>query len=431
MGGEIGRERSRGEARAGQPERQQRRRQAAAEERRATGSDQAIGGIGREIADRAAVMPAGAQGAEQVAGIQDAVRLPALAEDVRLEVLEVPQELEVDVVEDAVRAHAQLGGEDAERDAAVLELLVDVLDREVDGVDLVQHAEQIGTAPDDLLAADAEDDLLLPGQRDGCVHVQLAQPAVVVAELRQTQIVLVEIQVVVDTAALVDVARAHRVGELHAAESGRGARTGERFLADDEHTVVGIGPRDQTAGNGAESGGRTESRGARRAGHGEVARQRHTAAPRHAGRQDARPDVRAAEVLQHHRPAGVLAPVVLVEVIGAVVGGAQDAVQRQLREDARTAEVLGELELAAETLFRDPRMLAEALVRGAVQEAARFERAVLRRPRLRGPDAAGTPRQRYHRRGEQRMPPRLEPCRFLSCHDFPLNKRPIQGLVTC
>ena len=87
----------------------------------------------------------------------------------------------------------------------------------VDGVDLVEHAEQVRTAPHDLLAADTEVHLVAVAERQRGVDVELAQPAMVAAELRHAQLVLVTAEIPAQAAARVDVAGPDRGEELEAA----------------------------------------------------------------------------------------------------------------------------------------------------------------------------------------------------------------------
>lgn len=240
-----------------------------------------------------------------------------MADVVRAEAVEVPDEGDVQVVEDVASAHAVVGFDDPHRDADVFQLVVNIIAREVDRVDDVQHPEQVGAAPDDLLLAQAGAEDVAVVEAVVEVDIQFADEVEPVIELGEAQFVGVLVQIAVDTTAAIDITRPHRDAE------GDAAAGAVQVLAEHNHALVGVIGQIEGVG------------------------QIQTATVGHTGAA-----AETAGVLQANAAAGSAAVFVAVEVVDPVVAATKYAVPGNVAEDAEFAELAFSVDLHRVAKFR-------------------------------------------------------------------------------
>jgi hypothetical protein len=290
-----------------------------------------------EVGHRAAVVPEVLHAAEEVASTEDLVRRAALAEIVGAELVEVPDELDVGVVEGFRRTHPIFGGENPHRDADVLQLVIDVIARVVDRVDHVEHAEQVGTAPDHLLLAQLEVPAAAIGHRQLGDEEGFADEVEPVVEFRRCELVRVGIHVILDAAPAVVIA-----GSLRHAEGDAAFRL-VQIATENNHAVVwivriciskcvcwqrageiGLVDRSSTMGN--------ES----------------TTLKKWYGRADYRICSiihSSATVLQQDRPPRILAVLVIIQLVHAIIGATELGTEFDTGEGTVAAKILVGLDL--------------------------------------------------------------------------------------
>ena len=273
-----------------------------------------------EIGHRATVLPEVVHAAEEARRIEDRVGRTALTEVVRAELVEVPDERQVEIIEHLTGAHPPVGLGDPHWDADVLKLVVDVVAREVDRVDHIEHTEQVGASPYHLLLAEAPADHVAIGQAVVEVHVQFADEVQPLVELGKPQVIATGVQIVIDTAAAVLVAGAHRNAEGHAA-----ARLVQVF-AEHDHAFVGV---------------------ARQV---EGIRQLDTATMRHAGARHG--------AFQHDRPPRPAAVLAGVQVIDAVIAATKGAVELDVAKSSAVFQGAVGIDLHGVAKFRQAHRVA-------------------------------------------------------------------------
>ena len=238
------------------------------------------------------------------------------------ELVEVPHHLEVQVVKGKAfehfrRAHTVVRFQDPHGNPDIFQLVVDVVAGIVHRVDHIQDPEQIGAAPDDLLFTQTGAEYVATVEVKIEINIEFPDEIQTVIELLETQLIFVLVEVVIDTAAAVDVTGTYGYAKSNAVVLIM------QVLAENYHAVVGVLIDVETE---------------ERCG-------RNTASVRNRA---------LGNVLELNRPAGFTAVFVIIEVVDTVVSTAKRAVYGDIAENAHVPYPFFPLELNGVPEFGEP-----------------------------------------------------------------------------